>query len=72
MKRMILVGCHQFWHRRHFRSGAMADVVCRGRVLDEQGEPAVGAVVAVPGSKPESRQTLTEISRSQFRTTPRR
>ncbi len=71
MKRMILVGATVLASSA-FSLGAMADVVCRGRVLDEQGEPAVGAVVAVPGSKPESRQTLTEISRSQFRTTPRR
>ena len=50
MKRMILVGATVLASSA-FSLGAMADVVCRGRVLDEQGEPAVGAVVAVPGSK---------------------
>ncbi len=31
--------------------GAYADTVCRGRVLDEQGEPLIGASVTVPGTK---------------------
>ena len=30
---------------------AWADVVCRGQVVDEQGEPLIGAIVTVPGTK---------------------
>lgn len=31
-------------------AGAMADIVCRGQVVDEHGEPLVGALITVPGT----------------------
>lgn len=31
-------------------TGAWADIVCKGQVLDENGEPLVGATVTVPGT----------------------
>lgn len=34
-----------------FSVNAAADVVCRGQVLDENGEPCVGAVIMIPGTK---------------------
>lgn len=34
-----------------FSISAMADIDCRGQVLDEQGEPVIGAIVTVPGTK---------------------
>lgn len=34
-----------------FSLGAMANVECRGQVVDEDGEPIVGAIVTVPGTK---------------------
>lgn len=34
-----------------FSLTAMADIDCRGQVLDEQGEPVIGAVVTVPGTR---------------------
>lgn len=50
MKRLILIGTGMVlsWT---FCGMAMADVVCRGQVVDDQGEPLVGAVIRVPGSK---------------------
>ena len=32
-------------------TGALADVVCHGQVVDEKGEPLIGAVVMVPGTQ---------------------
>lgn len=29
---------------------AMADIVCRGQVVDENGEPLIGAIIKVPGT----------------------
>lgn len=34
-----------------FPAAGMADIVCRGQVLDETGEPMVGAIVKVPGTQ---------------------
>ena len=33
-----------------FSMGAMANIVCTGQVVDENGEPVVGAIVTVPGT----------------------
>lgn len=30
---------------------AMANIECRGQVIDEQGDPVIGAIVTVPGTK---------------------
>lgn len=49
MKRLILSGA-AFVTASAFSLGVWADVVCRGQVVDEQGEPLVGAVVTVPGT----------------------
>ena len=50
MKRLILSGA-TIVATTAFSVGAWADVVCRGQVIDEQGEPLIGAVVMVPGTK---------------------
>lgn len=50
MKRLILSGA-AIITASAVSVGAWADVVCRGQVVDEQGEPLIGAVVAVPGTQ---------------------
>lgn len=50
MKRLILSGATMIVASA-FSVGAWADVVCRGHVIDEQGEPLIGAVITVPGTK---------------------
>lgn len=50
MKRLILSGATLI-AASAFSLSAWADVVCRGQVVDEQGEPLIGAIVTVPGTK---------------------
>lgn len=50
MKRLILSGA-TIVAASAFSLSAWADVVCRGQVVDEQGEPLIGAIVTVPGTK---------------------
>lgn len=49
MKRLILSGA-AFTAASVFSLGAWADVTCRGQVVDESGEPLIGATVIVPGT----------------------
>ena len=49
MKRLILM-CAAMTAASAFSLEAMADLVCRGTVVDEEGEPVIGAVVRVPGT----------------------
>lgn len=49
MKRLILSGATLI-AAAAFSADVYADVVCRGQVVDEQGEPLIGAVVTVPGT----------------------
>lgn len=50
MKRLLLSGATVI-AASTFSVGAWADVVCRGHMLDEQGEPMIGAVIMIPGTK---------------------
>lgn len=50
MKRLILSGA-AFAAASAFSLGAWADTVCRGQVVDEQGQPLIGAIIMVPGTK---------------------
>lgn len=50
MKRLNLLGA-TIALTSVFTMNAAADVVCRGQVLDEQGEPCIGAVIMIPGTK---------------------
>ena len=50
MKRFLLLGS-ALCMSGVLSVSALADVVCRGRVLDEQGEPLAGAFITVPGTK---------------------
>ncbi len=50
MKRLILSGA-ALAAATMLPLGAWADVVCRGQVVDEQGEPLIGAIVTVPGTQ---------------------
>lgn len=49
MKRLFLLGVAvcMSWI---LTLGAMADINCRGRVIDEQGEPLIGAYVIIPNT----------------------
>ena len=49
MKRLFLM-CAAMTAASAFSLEAMADLVCRGQVVDELGEPVIGAVVKVPGT----------------------
>ncbi len=49
MKRLLLLGATAFMSTT-LGFSAMAAVDCRGQVIDEQGEPVVGAIVTVPGT----------------------
>lgn len=49
MKRLLVSGI-TFLGSVAIGMTAMADVVCRGQVVDENGEPLVGAIVTVPGT----------------------
>lgn len=49
MKRLFLLGASAILSMT-FCGAAMADVVCRGQVVDDQGEPLIGALVRVPGT----------------------
>lgn len=50
MKRAILIGFGALLSVG-LSMEAYADKVCRGKVLDEQGEPLTGAVIRIPGAK---------------------
>lgn len=50
MKRLMLSGA-TIVAASAFSLSAWADTVCRGQVVDEQGEPLIGAIVTVPGTK---------------------
>ena len=50
MKRQILMGV-TIAITSVCSTGALADVVCHGQVVDEKGEPLIGAVVMVPGTQ---------------------
>lgn len=50
MKRLFLSGAATL-AALTFPAGVMADIVCRGQVVDEQGEPLIGATITVPGTK---------------------
>lgn len=50
MKKQLLTGATLI-AASLFPLGAWADVVCRGQVVDEQGEPLIGAFITVPGTK---------------------
>lgn len=52
-------------------STAMADYVCRGTIIDEQGEPLIGASVISPVPKPVSPPISMEISPSRYPTRQR-
>lgn len=49
MKRLLLLGV-TFCMSWILGFGAMANIDCRGQVVDEQGEPLIGAYVTIPGT----------------------
>ncbi len=68
MKRLILLSFGALLSVG-FSMEAYADKVCRGKVLDEQGEPLTGAVVRIPGAKGGYPPISMVILRLPFQTT---
>lgn len=51
MKRLLLLATAIFLSTAQLLAAGHSN--CRGRVVDEQGEPVIGATITIPGTKSE-------------------
>lgn len=69
MKRLLLLATAIFLSTAQLLAAEHSN--CRGRVVDEQGEPVIGATITIPGTKIGTVTNIDGFSRLKCRKAPK-